>query len=191
MSVNHRNSERKSGEPAIEQMPAAAEAATALDVEWFRLNPDKTRRWRAVHRKEMPRALRRRAVSVQIERVDSLRLVCLWFDRRGRPISSSLYIHFEPIVPGAPDGTVSLHRTDGSVRVMADGGTSAADRAWFERHPDERVYVRPMTAEEMLYVATSPGLVCVGGEIEVRQLEKGVRERRSLSVVLAPAGEPQ
>jgi hypothetical protein len=178
--------------PPLAQMPAAGEAAIALDVEWFRLNPDKTRRWRPVHRKELPRELRKLgAVNVQIQRVDSHRLVCLWFDRRGRPVNTSLYIHYDPIVPGAPDGTVSLQRTNGSVRVMADGGTSAADREWFAQHPGETAYVRSMTAEEMLLAVVPAGFVCVGGEVEVQQIEKGVRERRSLSVTLAPAGAPQ
>jgi hypothetical protein len=162
-----------------------------LDVEWFRVNPDKTKRWRPVHRKELPRTLRRRAVSVQIERADSHRLVHTWFDRKGRPVLTSLYVHLTPIVTGAPEGAVSLHHVNGTVRVMVDSGTSAADREWFRRHPGETVYVRPFTDEEMLQASVPKGFICVGGKTEVRQIETDVRERRSLSIVLAPAGEQQ
>jgi hypothetical protein len=180
------------GGAQIPRVSAACETATALDVEWFRLNPDKTKRWRPVHRKELPRPLRKLgAVNVQIERADCHRLVCTWFDRKGQPVSTSLYIHPEPIVPGAPDGTISLHRANGTVRVMVDGGTSAADREWFEQHPGETIYVRPMSAEEMVQAATPPGFVCIGGEVEVTQIKKGERERRLLSAALAPAGKPQ
>ncbi len=172
-------------------MPAAGEAAIERDKAWFRANPDRTRLQRRVRRRELPASLRALGIAeVLIERVDARRFVRTWLDHQGRPVASGMDMYHAPVVPDAPDGSISLQRQGEGVRCLVDKGTAADDRAWFEQHPGETVRVRSMTAEEMVSAKTPPGFVVTGGEVTVTKIADGVRTRL-VEYAVAPAESVQ
>jgi hypothetical protein len=165
--------------PPIEQMPAAGKAAIERDKAWFRANPHKTRRQRRVRRRELPPSLRKFDIaSVLIERAGPAHFVRTWFNSRGRPVVSGFDEYDDPVVPDAPDRTMSFLPQGNSVRCVVDAGTAGGDREWFEQHPDKTVRVRPMTAEEAVEVETPPGFVVTEGTATVTKIADGRRSRQ-------------
>ena len=92
----------------------------------------------------------------------------------------------EPVVPSAPEGTINVSQRGEC--FVSKTSFSAADREWFEQHPGETSYTRPITAEEMVLVVTPPGYSCIGGTVTVRKIGNGVRTRE-VNALIAPIDE--
>ncbi len=163
--------------PPIQQMPAAAEAAIERDKAWFRDNPDKARRRRRVRWRELPASLRDLDIAeVVIERAGPRHFIRTFLDPRGRPVASGGDIYHTPVVPEAPEGTISMSQRGEC--FVGKTGYSAADREYFARHPDGTSYTRPITPEEMTLVATPPGYECIGGTVLVTKVTETFRTRK-------------
>jgi hypothetical protein len=190
MSLNHRNSERKQGVPEFEQMPAAGEAAIERDKAWFRANPEKTRRRRRVRRCELPPSLRTLDIAeVRIERAGPRHFTRTFFDRHGQPVASGMDMYDEPVVPDVPERTISVSQRGEC--VVNKTSFSAADRDWFEQHPGEASYTRPITPEERLLVETPPGYECIGGAVVVTKIDATHRTREVNALIAPIDGKPQ
>jgi hypothetical protein len=66
--------------------------------------------------------------------------------------------------------------------------TLRADGKWFEKHPQMNMYIRPMSADEIMLCWVAPGYVITGGVTRVTQIVPGVRERHQLRIDVAPIG---
>jgi hypothetical protein len=169
------------------KLPAAGEAAIAADKLWFAQNPEKTRRQRRVRQRELPVELRALDIGeVRIERVGPSWLLRTLLDRNGKAVAGGWEMYDAPIVPDAPDGTVNM--TQRGECFVDKTGFSAADREYFEQHPRETSYTRPITPEEMVLVVTPPGYECIGGTVTVTKIDKGVRMRQ-VNACIAPINE--
>src|SRR5258708_7849235 len=122
--------------PPIQQMPAAAEAAIERDKTWFRDNPDKARRRRRVRWRELPASLRDLDIAeVVIERAGPRHFIRTFLDPRGRPVASGGDIYHTPVVPEAPEGTISMSQR-GECFVGKTGYSAAEEALAALRHAD-------------------------------------------------------
>jgi hypothetical protein len=188
-------------------MSEVGKAAIERDKAWFRANPIKTRMTRRVHREELPLALRNLGiVSVFIERAGPSQFTRTFFNRYGRAAACGMDTYDAPIVPDAPAGVITLYLEEDTsfdapltlasqstkhrrVRgITVDAGTAARDREWFEQHPGQTSYTRPMTAEELLLLVETPsGFVAVSGTMRVTRVGKGTRTREGFDILIEPA----